>query len=29
MEEKRREQQNIYTFKMSFEESKKNIEKKI
>ena len=29
MEEKRREQQNIYNFKMSFEESKKNIEKKI
>ena len=27
MEEKRREQQNIYNFKMSFEESKKNIEK--
>ena len=27
MEEKRREQQNIYNFKMSFEESKKDIEK--
>ena len=29
MEEKRRERQNVYNFKMSFEESKKNIEKKI